>query len=178
LTILSCAGFVLSAALLAGEPVAAGTTLQLRGEFTIVVQAPPRVAVELFGAHGERAWAGKEWNPRFLDPLPAEDRAGAVFVFAHDGGRTILGFTPLFDREAGQVRHVFVRGSDSVTVIDVRLFPAETGRSRVVVVYERTALHRGAEAEVRALAAEDGAQAREWETAINTFLASTATSRP
>jgi hypothetical protein len=54
--------------------------LRLRNEFTITVHAPLDVATGFFGAHGERAWAGKDWDPQFLHPLPPEDRAGSVFL--------------------------------------------------------------------------------------------------
>jgi len=169
---------LLSATCFTASPIVAGTALQMRGVFTILVRAPPRLAVELFGAHGERAWAGKGWDPHFLDPLPAQDRPGAAFRFTPPGEQPVLGYMPIFDREAGHVRHVFVRGSDSVTVIDVRLHPAEGGKSRVVVTYERTALHPAAEEKVRALAAGDTAQAAEWEAAIDAHLASVGASAP
>jgi len=152
-------------------PVVARATLQVRGEFTFLVRAPPRTAVDLFGAHGERVWAS-HWDPRFLDPVPEQDRPGAVFLFNPQGEQPVLGYMPIFDRERGHVRHVFVRGSDSVTTIDVRLHPADGGATRAVVTYERTALHPVAEQGVRALAAEDGAQAAEWEAAIDAHLAS------
>lgn len=42
--------------------------LHLRKEFAITVHAPLDVAVGFFGAHGERVWAGKDWDPQFLNP--------------------------------------------------------------------------------------------------------------
>lgn len=158
--------------LLTGQPPSPGAALQTHREFGITVRAPVCIAVELFGAHGERAWAGKDWDPQFLAPLPARDQEGAVFFFKPHGDQVILGYTTDFDRERGHVRHVFLRGSGSVTVIDIRLAPASAESSKVAVVYERTALHRGAEAEVRRLAEHDAAQASEWEAAIDAYLVS------
>lgn len=162
----------------AATPVEPRSPLQMHSEFTILVHAPPQAALGLFGASGERTWAGKEWNPRFLEPRPEEDRPGAVFFFSPTSGRPILGYTPIFDREQGHIRHVFFRGSGSVTVIDVRLSPVDGHSSRVVVVYERTALDHDSEAEVRALAADDASQAAEWEAAINAYLSSIHREKP
>ncbi len=164
-------GLALAAALAAGPPVP-GTVPQYRREFTFVIRTEPRLALELFGADGERVWAGPHWNPRFLLPLAPRDQEGAVFVVSPPKGQPILGTTTVFDREAHRVRHVLVRGHDSVTVIDIRLSAAGPGESRVVVTYERTALHGGAEDEVRALSADDAAQAAEWQAAIDAYLSS------
>jgi hypothetical protein len=154
-----------------------GSALRCRGEFTLAVRAPFAEAIELFGAHGESVWAGPDWNPRFLDPVPPHDQAGAVYLMRGSEG-TILGYTTDFDREAGHLRHVFVRGANSVTVIDIRLVASTSASTKVTVVYERTALHPGAEPEVRALAAQDEAQAKEWEDAIAAYLKSRPTARP
>lgn len=157
------------------KPVAL-PALRLRSQFSLTVPASPDVAVELFGAHGERAWAGEGWNPIFLHPVPAEDRAGAVFLL-EEGERRRVGITTLFDRARGQVRHVFVLGDTCVTVIDIGLVPLGPGATRVTVAYERTALRPGAESEVRELASRDAAQGPEWEADIEKALASAARSR-
>jgi hypothetical protein len=167
----SLPGSLALAAALAAGPAVPGATPQFHAEFTISIRTEPRAALELFGAEGERVWAGPEWNPAFLRPVPARDQPGAVFLFSPSGESPILGYTPVFDREGGHVRHVFLRAHDSVTVIDIRLHPAGDGTTRAVVVYERTALHPGAVEGVRTLAAGDAAQAAEWERAINGYLA-------
>jgi hypothetical protein len=152
--------------------VAAHPAVQFRSTFGLTVRAPLAVAVELFGAHGERAWAGEDWDPQFVHPVPPQDREGAVFLMA-DGGRKILDLTTIFDRAGGHVRHVFVRGDCSVTVIDIRLVALDAATTRVSVTYERTALNAEAEDEVRRLAGGDAAQTLEWETAIEAALRAT-----
>lgn len=147
------------------------SAIRLRNEFTITVHAPLDVAVGFFGAHGERAWAGKDWDPRFLHPVPPEDRAGAIFQ-APLGGRDRLWLTTIFDRALGHVRHVYLLGDSSVTVIDIHLVPVDRERCRATVVYERTSLRPSADDDVRALASTDAAQGPEWEAAINAVAGS------
>jgi hypothetical protein len=48
-----------------------------------MVHAPFAKAAPLFGPEGERAWAGKHWNPEFIHPQPARDVEGAVFTIQH-----------------------------------------------------------------------------------------------
>jgi hypothetical protein len=147
------------------------SALRLRNEFTITVHAPLEVAVGLFGAHGERAWAGKDWDPQFLHPVPPEDRAGAIFRMPLRG-RDRLWLTTVFDRAQGHVRHVYLLGDSSVTVIDIQLVPVDRENTTATVVYERTSLSPSADDDVRTLASGDAAQAPEWETAINAATAS------
>ena len=51
--------------------------------FHFTVNAPMREAAPLFGPEGERAWAGKDWEPHFVFPAPARDVEGAVFTVQH-----------------------------------------------------------------------------------------------
>src|SRR5216684_1598090 len=60
------------------------TPQHARGAFELTVHAPFQQAVALFGAHGERLWGGKDWDPQFIYPQPEEDRAGAVFTVANE----------------------------------------------------------------------------------------------
>lgn len=145
--------------------------LRLRSEFSLTIRVPLDQAVGLFGGHGERVWAGEDWNPRFLRPLPPQDGQGSIFL-VDSGDKERLGLTTVFDRALGHVRHVFLLGDRCVTVIDIHLAALDPDTSRVAVVYERTALSPTAEAEVRTLAGGDAAQAPEWEAAINAVAAS------
>lgn len=167
--------------LLAVAPIAAPASavpvpypvLRLRSEFAITVRVPLDLAVGLFGGHGERAWAGADWQPRFLRPVPAEDREGSVFL-VDEGDQERLALTTVLDRSRGHVRHVFLLGDRCATVIDIHLAPLDPRTSRVTVVYERTALSPQAEDEVRRLASGDAAQAPEWEAAIDAVAANIA----
>ena len=70
--------------LLAQKPEATVTSSQpaahVKNRFTFTVNAPLRQAAPLFGPEGERAWAGDDWNPEFVFPVPAQDIEGAVFI--------------------------------------------------------------------------------------------------
>lgn len=157
---------VTSTAAIANDAVPTGhAVLRLRSEFALTVWLPRDQAVWLFGAHGERAWAGAEWQPEFLHPLPAQDTEGSVF-FVSFGGPRRLGYTTTFDLPGGHVRHVFLLGDRCATVIDIRLAAVDAGVTRVAVVYERTSLRPDADDEVRALASGDADQGPEWEAAI------------
>jgi hypothetical protein len=57
--------------------------LHLSTSFDLVVHAPYAKTAPLFGPEGERAWAGKHWNPEFIHPQPAADIEGAVFTIQH-----------------------------------------------------------------------------------------------
>ena len=153
------------------------SALRIRSEFTITVHAPPEVAVDLFGGHGERAWAGSDWDPVFLRPLPPQDRAGAVFLMPL-AGRERLWLTAVFDRARGHVRHVYLLEDSSVCVIDIQLFPKDREATGVRVVYERTSLGPASDEEVRRLARCDAPQAPEWEAAIDAALRSVSKEKP
>lgn len=147
------------------------SALRIRNEFTITVHAPLEMAVDFFGGHGERAWAGSDWDPVFLRPLPPQDRAGAVFLMPLDG-RERLWLTTVFDRARGHVRHVYLLEESSVCVIDIQLFPKDPQATGVRVVYERTSLGPASDEDVRRLARRDAPQGPEWEAAIEQALES------
>ncbi|HET7786384.1 MAG TPA: hypothetical protein VFL36_10455 [Myxococcales bacterium] len=153
------------------------SALRIRSEFAITVHAPPEAAFALFGGYGERAWAGKDWDPQFLRPSPPEDRAGAVFLMPL-AGRERLWLTTRFDRARGHVRHVYLLEDSSVCVIDVRLVAKAPEETRVSVAYERTSLRPEADDDVRRLAAADAEQGPEWEAAIAAALSTARAAKP
>lgn len=51
--------------------------------FAFTVDAPLNDAAPLFGPEGERVWAGDDWNPQFIFPVPAQDVERAVFTVRH-----------------------------------------------------------------------------------------------
>jgi len=57
--------------------------LRICTSFDLVVHASYAATAPLFGPNGERAWAGKHWDPAFVYPLPAHDVEGAVFTVSH-----------------------------------------------------------------------------------------------
>jgi hypothetical protein len=89
--------------LLAQKPEATVTSSQpaahVKNRFTFTVNAPLRQAAPLFGPEGERAWAGDDWNPEFVFPVPAQDIEGAVFTLRH-GERRAVWVNTIFDLSA------------------------------------------------------------------------------
>ena len=57
-------------------------------KFAFTLNSPFERVFPLFGAWAERAWA-EGWNPDFVWPDPAADRAGMVFTLDH-AGRTAI----------------------------------------------------------------------------------------
>jgi hypothetical protein len=141
----------------------------VRNTFEFTVGAPRAHVAPLFGANRERVWA-EDWDPQFLHPQPAADRAGAVFTLQH-GDRQATWITTVFEPEAGRIQHVYVIPDAMATLIDIRIASPDSSSTHVVVTYERTALSPGANARVRHLGDSDAASAPHWKKAIEAFLA-------
>jgi hypothetical protein len=137
--------------------------------FAFTVNAPLQDAAPLFGPEGERAWAGDDWNPHFVFPVPARDVEGAVFTL-HHGDDTAVWVNTLFDLQAGRMQYVYMVADVLVTTIDVRLHAADAMHTKVDVTYVRTALRPEANEHVIAMGEHDQKQAKVWEDAINTYL--------
>src|ERR1700728_2902484 len=85
-------------------------------QFDITLNAPYDRVAPLFGANGERAWAGKEWDPQFVFPQPAADVPGAVFTVSH-GPHTTLWLTPTFDLPNQHIQHVVLIPDYMITLL-------------------------------------------------------------
>ena len=150
--------------------------VHVSSSFTFHVNAPLQRAAPLFGPEGERAWAGDDWNPQFLFPVPARDVEGAVFTLRH-GEETAVWVNTLFDLNAGRMQYVYVLGNLLATTINVRLHATDASHTKVDVTYDRTALRPEANEHVAALAQHDRKQGEVWEKAINDYLLRKAGSR-
>jgi hypothetical protein len=159
--------------LLAQKPEATVTVSQpvahVSNNFTFTVNAPFREAAPLFGPEGERAWAGEDWNPQFVFPLPARDVEGAVFTLRH-GEHTAVWVNTVFDLSAGRMQYVYVLGDLLVTTIDVQLHPIDAAHTKVDVTYVRTALRAEANEHVASMGKHDVEQGKLWESDINAYL--------
>jgi hypothetical protein len=147
-----------------------GTVVHVRNEFEFTAHAPYQVVAPLFGAQGERAWAGGHWDPHFLYPQPAEDIQGAVFTIRH-GHRQAYWINTSFDESARHFQYVYVIPEAMVVLIDVRCSEVDAANTKVNVAYERTALDADANEHVQELGNEDRQSGKEWGTAINDYLA-------
>jgi hypothetical protein len=144
--------------------------LHVRTSFDLVVHAPYAVTAPLFGPEGERAWAGKHWNPEFIHPQPAGDVEGAVFTVKH-GPFSATWVTSIFDVEGRRYQYVYFMPEIMVTVIDVRFTPTGTDSTAVNVVYTRTALTAEGDEHVAAMSAGDKTAGKDWQQSIDEYLA-------
>jgi hypothetical protein len=137
--------------------------------FHFEVHAPfSRVAL-LFGPESEKAWAGEDWQPEFLYPLPAKDTQGAVFTVAH--GPKSIWVNTVYDVPSGKMQYVAIIPDIVATVIDVRLISISSSQTAVDVTYTRTALDPQANDNVRSLAHHDGKSGPEWQISIERSFA-------
>ena len=155
-------------------PVASDPLLHTQTSFDFEVQLPYGEAAPLFGPEGERAWAGKPWDPKFIYPQPATDSEGAVFTVRH-GAYDAVWVNTLFDAASKHYQYVYFLPGLMVTMIDVRFKPAGADSTAVNVVYARTAIAPEGNEHVKAMTEGDKAAGKDWQQAIDAYLAKTRT---
>lgn len=158
----------LHAALGGGHGTGRGARVHTEERFTFLARAPMERVAPLFGADKERSWA-PGWNPQFVYPVPAVDQQGMVFTVKHNHLKAAWANTA-FDTKNGRFQYVYLIPDAVVTVITIQLTP-QVDRTRVEVVYDRTALSAGADDDVRHMAEQDRVSGPEWEKQINEYLA-------
>jgi len=152
------------------KPAAGENSLaHVRNSFVVVVGASYLDTAALFGPSGERVWAGKEWDPQFLYPLPESDIEGAVFTVRHGSHKSVW-VNSVRDLEAKHFQYVYFIPDALVTTIDVRFLPVNKGTTNVEVVYTRTALTPEANDHVLHLGESDRASGPEWQQSIDRYL--------
>jgi hypothetical protein len=151
-------------------PVAPESLMHTQSSFELIVQAPFAETAPLFGPEGERVWAGKHWDPKFLYPQPAHDGEGAVFTVKH-GPFTAVWVNTRFDLEARHFQYVYFLPNLMVTTIDVRFRSLRPDATRVNVTYTRTAIAPEGNEHVRAMSEGDKSAGGEWQQSIDTYLA-------
>ena len=165
-------GLALAAAvaLPAPQPPQPAAPAHVVNTFHFEIAAPLVRVAPLFGPEGERAWAGRHWNPVFLYPQPAKDTESAVFA-VQQGPHTSVWVNTRFDLAAGRMQYVSLIPGVLVSLIDVRLTSAEAAHTAVEVTYARTALDPGANEVVQSMGANDRTSGPDWQHAIETALA-------
>jgi hypothetical protein len=144
---------------------------RVRNRFDLTVKASYADTTTLFGPSGERAWAGKDWNPQFLYPSPEHDEEGAVFTVQHGSHKSVW-VNSIRDIQARHFQYVYFIPDALVTVIDVHFSPVNDSSTRVEVTYTRTALNPEANDHVRALGEKDITSGPEWQESIDHYLKS------
>ena len=154
------------------QAAAPGERLRTSTSFSLIVHASYEKTAPLFGPEGERAWAGKHWDPQFIHPQPAHDEAGAVFTIQHGKGPLkAVWVTTEFDKEARHFQYVYFLPEIMVTVIDVRFNPIGADQTGVNVAYTRTALTAEGNEHVQAMTEDDQSSGKDWQAAIDKYLA-------
>lgn len=151
-------------------PPAPEPLLHLSTSFDLVVRLPYSQTTPLFGPEGERAYAGKHWDPKFIYPQPPNDVEGAVFTVKH-GPYNAVWVTSLADVEGRHFQYVYFMPELMVTVIDVRFKPVDAGTTAVNVVYTRTAIAPEGNEHVQAMSEVDKTAGKDWQQAIDEYLA-------
>lgn len=146
--------------------------MHIETSFDLVIHSPYPEAAVLFGPEGERPWAGDQWNPQFIHPLPARDVQGAVFMVNHDPLRAVW-VTTQADLTARHFQYVYFLPELMVTTIDVRFEP-EDDKTSVHVSYARTAISPEGDHHVAAMSEIDRRAGSEWQKAIDHYLESRA----
>lgn len=159
---------VFGPSLSAQEPMG-GALIHTRTEFRFTANAPFEQVAPLFGANEERKWS-PDWNPQFIYPQPAHDQPGMVFKIMHSQHDAIWVNTA-FDLASGHVQYTYILAAAMATLIDIHLTRDGTQKTGVAVVYERTALIPEANLHVQHFAQGDERAGKEWEEAINGYLA-------
>jgi hypothetical protein len=137
--------------------------------FNLIVRAPYAETAHLFGPEGERAWAGKHWDPQFIHPQPARDTEGAVFTIRH-GSMRATWVISAFDVAGQHFQYVYFLPDLLVTTIDVRFKSIDAASTQVTVVYARTALTPEGNAHVATMTKGDRDAGKEWQQAIDSYL--------
>ena len=163
--------FVIAAvsASLPGQQTATAQLTHTRTEFEFTANAPWEQTAPLFGANEERKWS-PDWNPQFIYPQPARDQPGMVFQVTH-GQHSSTWVNTAFDLAGGHIQYAYVLNDAMVTVIDIHLSRLSDHKTAVAVVYERTALIPEANEHVQHFAKGDERAGKEWDDAINGYLA-------
>jgi hypothetical protein len=151
--------------------------MRTQSSFDVVVRAPYAETAPLFGPEGERAWAGKHWDPHFIHPLPAHDEEDAVFTIQH-GPFNAVWVTALYDVEGRHFKYVYFLDNLLVTTIDVRFEIIDAASTRARVVYTRTALQPEGNEHVTAFTSLDKTAGPEWQRAIDAWLSSRPVAAP
>ena len=142
-----------------------------RAEFEFVAHGPYAQVFPLFGAEKERVWAGKDWDPTFVYPKPANDLQGAVFTVRHGHATDVPWVNTAFDPQSGHVQYVYVVPDTLTTLIDIHIAAQDAQNTKVNVMYERTALRANGDERVRRMAEHDRKSGPEWGEQINKYLA-------
>ena len=147
----------------------AETCLHVRTSFSIIVDAPYKIAAPLFGPIGERVWVGPQWNPKFIYPQPGRDIEGAVFTVYREPD-TELWMNTIFDFDRRHIQYVYFVADLLLTIVDLRFEELTESSTRTDVVFTRTALTPEGNQRITMMAANDRKARSVWTEKIAAYL--------
>jgi hypothetical protein len=112
--------------------------MHIRRSGSLEIPLPPREALALFTAEGEREWV-PGWDPVYLHTEGAPTEEGTVFRTEHDGQETVW-LILRWEPGDGVARYGRFTPGHRVGTVEVRCDPRPSGGSRVTVTYALTAL--------------------------------------
>lgn len=147
-------------------------TVRAERTFRMRLNAPPSRVFPLFGPKLETLWA-PEWAPRFVFPENGEvGPEGAVFLVDADDERPeSTWIMTAYEEAEGRVEYVYVAPGHNVTQLWITVNAAGENASAVSVTYRRTSLSIAGDGFVERFVETYEAMGREWEAAINGYLA-------
>jgi hypothetical protein len=148
---------------------AGGPVVHVENSFAFTIEAPFQDVVPLFGGSSERHWGGGQWDPEFLYPRPERDAPGEVFVVRH-GHASSTWVNTHYDLLRGRFEYAMFIPDVQVAVVDVQVTSEAPSRTRVDVVYRRTALDPAHNRHVEHLGARDRESGPQWSEAITAYL--------
>jgi hypothetical protein len=104
------------------------------------------------------------------------ERQGAVFTIGR-GAQHAVWVVAQHDLEARHFQYVYFIADVMVTTIDVRFQSLDSKTTRVTVTYARTATTPEGDAHVKATSEGDRTAGKDWQEAIDKYLASRTASR-
>ena len=126
--------------------------MHIRRSGTLELPTPPRQALALFTAEGERGWV-PGWDPQYLHTGGSPAEEGTVFKTDHDGEETVW-LVLRWDPDDGITQYGRFTPGQRVGTVEVRCDPRPAGGSRVTVTYALTALSDEAARELETLTPE------------------------
>jgi hypothetical protein len=143
--------------------------LHIRTSFSVIVNAPYKIAGPLFGPIGERVWVGPQWNPTFIYPQPGRDIEGAVFT-VYGEPDTELWMNTIFDVDCRHIQYVYFVADLHLTKLDVRFEELTESSTRAEVVFTRTALRPEGNQRIRMMSRNDENAPSVWAQKIAAYL--------
>lgn len=135
---------------------------------TLRLDAPPARVFPLFEPEGERRWMAG-WSPRYLWPVDGTARVGTTFLSEHEGRETTW-MLAVYD-PGRQVIYTRVTAGLNAVRVEVRCAADREG-TIATVRYDYVGLTPAGNASIAQMTeVRFGEWMREWERAINTWLA-------